>query len=39
MKLTIAAIAAFGAGWAWMYWRNGRDIEHNAITGTGRGMT
>ncbi|MBR7191695.1 hypothetical protein [Gordonia sp. SCSIO 19800] len=34
-RLALSAALAFGAGWAWTYYRNAREIEHNTVTGTG----
>ncbi|QFP97028.1 hypothetical protein SEA_SUERTE_57 [Gordonia phage Suerte] len=35
MKLTAATVVAFVLGFAVMFWRNTRPLEHNTITGTG----
>ena len=36
IRLTLAALAAFTAGFTIMFRRNLRSEEHNSITGTGR---
>ncbi|QCG77651.1 membrane protein [Gordonia phage Fairfaxidum] len=35
MKLAAASILAFLIGFALMFWRNARPVEHNTVTGRG----